>query len=109
VKGWSNLDSVSWTADGKHVFASVRMLKDTTLLRVDFQGRALVLWKPEETAHPTRFHHWTVTMWRISAGCQTATFGRWRIFRMFTSFTCTMRKSEMIARAALKWTTSRSP
>jgi hypothetical protein len=43
VKGWSNLDSVSWTADGKHVFASVRMLKGTILLRVDFQGQALVL------------------------------------------------------------------
>jgi serine/threonine protein kinase/dipeptidyl aminopeptidase/acylaminoacyl peptidase len=47
VKGWSNLDSVSWTADGKALLASVRMLKGTTLLRVDLQGQVLVLWKPE--------------------------------------------------------------
>jgi serine/threonine protein kinase/Tol biopolymer transport system component len=47
VKGWSNLDSVSWTADGKALFTSVRMLKGTTLLRVNLQGQALVLWKPE--------------------------------------------------------------
>jgi hypothetical protein len=47
VKGWSNLDSVSWTADGKALFVSVRMPKGTTLLRVNLQGQALVLWKPE--------------------------------------------------------------
>jgi hypothetical protein len=47
VKGWSNLDSVSWTADGRALLASVRMLKGTTLLRTDLQGQALVLSKPE--------------------------------------------------------------
>jgi Tol biopolymer transport system component len=47
VKGWSNLDSVNWTADGEGLLTSARMQKGTALLDVDLRGQAHLLWNPE--------------------------------------------------------------
>lgn len=47
LKGRSNLDRVTWTSDGKALFISVRLQRDTGLLRVDMQGNSHVLWNPE--------------------------------------------------------------
>jgi hypothetical protein len=47
VKGWSNLDSVNWTADGEGLLTSARMQKGTALLHVDLRGQAHLLWNPE--------------------------------------------------------------
>jgi len=45
VKGWSNLLSVNWSADGKGLFVSAGIQSGRVLLHVDFQGNAHVLWE----------------------------------------------------------------
>jgi hypothetical protein len=45
VKGWNNLLSVNWMADGKGLFASSAAQGGSVLLRVDLQGHAHVLWE----------------------------------------------------------------
>jgi serine/threonine protein kinase len=45
VKGWSNLQSVDWNADGTGLFVSNGIQRGVVLLHVDFQGNAQVLWK----------------------------------------------------------------
>jgi serine/threonine protein kinase len=45
VKGWNNLESLEWAADGKGFFISNGVHGGTVLLHVDLQGNAHVLWK----------------------------------------------------------------
>jgi serine/threonine protein kinase len=45
VKGWSNLLSVNWAADGKGLFVSSGIRGARVLLHVDLQGNAHPLWK----------------------------------------------------------------
>jgi Tol biopolymer transport system component len=45
VKGWSNLLSVNWAADGKGLFVSSGIRGARVLLHVDLRGNAHPLWK----------------------------------------------------------------
>ncbi len=45
VKGWSNLRSLSWAADGKSLFVSSGNRQERSLLHVDLQGHAHFLWQ----------------------------------------------------------------
>jgi serine/threonine protein kinase len=45
VKGWSNLLSVNWTADGKGLLVSSAIRSAQVLLHVDLQGNAHPLWR----------------------------------------------------------------
>ena len=45
LKGWSNLLSLSWAADGKNLFIFSDNLQGRTLLQVDMQGNAHFLWE----------------------------------------------------------------
>jgi Tol biopolymer transport system component len=47
VKDWSGLGYVSWTADGQRLLVPSRMKRGTSLLSVDLQGGARVLWEQE--------------------------------------------------------------
>jgi Tol biopolymer transport system component len=44
VKGWTNLQSLSWTADGKGLFVFASNRQERTLLHVDLHGNAHFLW-----------------------------------------------------------------
>jgi hypothetical protein len=46
VKGWNNLKSLNWTANGKGLFVSTDndVPSGAALLHVDFRGNAIVLW-----------------------------------------------------------------
>jgi len=76
VKGWSNLRSLIWTADGKGLFVTAGIQNGRNLLHVDLQGNAHVLWENSGTygetiAHPSpdgrhlAFGDWTANgnMW----------------------------------------------
>ena len=45
VIGWSNLRNLSWAADGKGLLVLTRQKGYGTVLHVDLQGRANVLWE----------------------------------------------------------------
>ena len=45
VKGWSNFQAYSWTADGRSLFVVSGVRGRRTLLHVDLQGNAQVLWE----------------------------------------------------------------
>jgi eukaryotic-like serine/threonine-protein kinase len=45
VKGWSNLLSLSWAADGNNLFVFSGKLQGKALLHVDLQGNAHFLWE----------------------------------------------------------------
>jgi eukaryotic-like serine/threonine-protein kinase len=45
VKGWKNLQSVDWTADGKGLFVASLTARSSTLLHVDLQGNPRLLWE----------------------------------------------------------------
>jgi serine/threonine protein kinase len=45
VKGWSNLLSLTWAADGKSLFVFSGKRKERALLHVDLQGNAHFLWE----------------------------------------------------------------
>jgi serine/threonine protein kinase len=45
VKGWNNLESLDWAADGKGFFSSNGVHGGEVLLHVDLQGNTHVLWK----------------------------------------------------------------
>jgi Tol biopolymer transport system component len=45
VKGWSNLQSPSWAADGKSLFVYSGNRQERDLLHVDLQGNAKFLWE----------------------------------------------------------------
>ena len=52
VKGWRDLLSVSWAADGKGLFAFNGPQGSAVLLHVDLQGNARVLWKSHGNGGP---------------------------------------------------------
>jgi dipeptidyl aminopeptidase/acylaminoacyl peptidase len=45
VKGWTGINSVDWTADGKGFLVSSQSPTSSTLLHVDMEGRATPLWE----------------------------------------------------------------
>jgi serine/threonine protein kinase len=45
VKGWTNLRSLNWAANGMGLFVSAGRMGEATLLYVDLQGNATVLWE----------------------------------------------------------------
>jgi serine/threonine protein kinase len=45
LKGWNNLQSLSWDAEGTGLFVSNGIQRGVVLLHVDLQGNAQVLWK----------------------------------------------------------------
>ena len=45
IKGWSNLQSFAWTADGKGLFVTVLVRGGRDLLLVDLQGNSQLLWE----------------------------------------------------------------
>jgi len=47
VKGWSSLQTLDWTADGKGVFVSSTTRNGSAVLRVDLEGNAHLLWEPK--------------------------------------------------------------
>jgi serine/threonine protein kinase/Tol biopolymer transport system component len=47
IQGWDNLQSVSWAADGKGLFASAGTQAGSALLHVDLKGNARVLSRQE--------------------------------------------------------------
>ncbi len=76
VKGWSNLESLNWAADGKSLFVTAGIRNGKELLHVDLKGNAHALWEnsgssAETEAHPSpdgrqlAFHGWTTNgnMW----------------------------------------------
>jgi serine/threonine protein kinase len=78
VKGWSNLQSLIWAADGKSLFVTARIGNGRKLLSVDLQGNAHALWEStggsgETLAHPSpdgrhvAFDGWTTSgnMWTM--------------------------------------------
>jgi eukaryotic-like serine/threonine-protein kinase len=52
VKGWKNLQSVSWAANGKGLFASSLTTGSAVLLHVDFRGKARLLWEQKGSISP---------------------------------------------------------
>lgn len=76
VKGWNNLDSVIWAADGKSLFVTATTRDGSAVLHVAPQGNAHTLWeytggRGETIAHPSpdgrrlEFDSWTnnANMW----------------------------------------------
>jgi Tol biopolymer transport system component len=49
VKGWSGLEALDWTSDGKGFFTSSRA-SGSVLLHTDLQGNPSVLWEPKGDA-----------------------------------------------------------
>jgi serine/threonine protein kinase/Tol biopolymer transport system component len=52
VKGWDNLQSVDWAADGKALFVSGATREGSALLHVDLHGNARVLWERKGGVEP---------------------------------------------------------
>jgi serine/threonine protein kinase/Tol biopolymer transport system component len=52
VKGWDNLQSVDWAADGKALFVAVATREGSALLHVDLHGNAHVLWERKGGVEP---------------------------------------------------------
>ena len=44
AKGWATLNSLDWATDGKGFFASSQSPQGVTLLHIDLEGSAQVLW-----------------------------------------------------------------
>jgi len=53
VKGWSNLLSLIWAADGKGLFVTAGIRNGREVLHVDLQGNAHVLWENTGGSHET--------------------------------------------------------
>jgi serine/threonine protein kinase len=49
VRGWDNLHSVNWTADGKGVFVASATQEGSAILHVDLTGKTRVLWEQKGT------------------------------------------------------------
>jgi Tol biopolymer transport system component len=45
VKGWPNVTGLSWSADGKGMYCGSGSVQGATLLYVDLEGNARVLWQ----------------------------------------------------------------
>ena len=78
VKGWNNLQSLIWAADGKGLFVTVGIQNGRKILHVDLQGNAHALWEDtggsaETLAYPSpdrrhlAFDGWTTSgnMWMM--------------------------------------------
>jgi eukaryotic-like serine/threonine-protein kinase len=76
VKGWSNLESFTWSANGTALFVTAGIRNGKEVLHVDLQGNAHILWESaggsgETEARPSpdgrrlAFHGWTTSgnMW----------------------------------------------
>jgi hypothetical protein len=44
VKGWTGLETMSWAADGRGLFATTHVKQSSILLGIDLAGNARVLW-----------------------------------------------------------------
>jgi Tol biopolymer transport system component len=44
VKGWTGLETLSWAADGRRLFATTHAQRNSILLELDLQGNARPLW-----------------------------------------------------------------
>jgi hypothetical protein len=53
VKGWNNLQSLNWAADGTGLFVSSTTADGEAMLHVDLQGGAKVLWEEKGSLDPT--------------------------------------------------------
>lgn len=73
VKGWGNLMSVNWAADGKGLIVSSAIRGARVLLHVDLQGNAHLLWKNagavgETLAYPSPDgRHLAINGWNSSS------------------------------------------
>ena len=47
VNGWSGIQSLDWSADGKGLYASSQSAQAATLLYIDLEGHTQVLWQPD--------------------------------------------------------------
>jgi len=78
VKGWSNLQSLIWAADGKSLFVTAGIRNGREVLHVDLHGNAHALWEntggsAETLSHPSpdgrhlAFDGWTTNgnMWLL--------------------------------------------
>jgi hypothetical protein len=81
VKGWDNLQSVDWAADGKAMFVSGTTPQGSALLHVDLQGNARVLWERKGGMEPwfalapwavpsPDGRHWAIYDWKLSSNMQ---------------------------------------
>jgi Tol biopolymer transport system component len=72
VRGWSNLQSLTWASDGNSLFVTAGIGNGRKLLYVDLQGHAHALWEStggsgETLAHPSpdgrhlAFDGWTTS------------------------------------------------
>jgi eukaryotic-like serine/threonine-protein kinase len=72
VKGWSNLESFTWNANGTALFVTAGIRNGKEVLHVDVQGNAHILWESaggsgETEARPSpdgrhlAFHGWTTS------------------------------------------------
>jgi serine/threonine protein kinase len=52
VKGWNNLQSLDWAADGKGLFASSLRAGSSALLHLDLQGNSHLLWEQKGSTSP---------------------------------------------------------
>jgi hypothetical protein len=52
VKGWNNLQSLDWAADGKGLFASSLRPGSSALLHLDLQGNSHLLWEQKGSTSP---------------------------------------------------------
>jgi Tol biopolymer transport system component len=48
VKGWPNITGLDWSPDGKGMYCGSVSVRGTTLLHVDLEGNAQVLWQTSE-------------------------------------------------------------
>ncbi len=77
VKGWSNLLTLSWTADGSGLFVVAGMQRGRALLHVDLQGNAISLWEDvaatgETIASPSPDgHQLTLATWTMDSNVWT--------------------------------------
>jgi hypothetical protein len=78
VKGWTNLRSFVWAADGKGLFVTAGIRNGMELLHVDLQGNAHALWEntgatgetlgfPSPDGRHLAFNGWTTNgnMWML--------------------------------------------
>lgn len=76
VKGWSNLESFTWNANGTALFVTAGIRNGKEVLHVDLQGNAHILWesaggsgdteaRPSPDGRHLAFHGWTTSgnMW----------------------------------------------
>jgi serine/threonine protein kinase len=52
VRGWKNVQTVEWAADGKGLFVSASIPQGAALLQVDSRGNANVLWEQKGSTAP---------------------------------------------------------